>query len=542
MDNEMQDKGTQDTATLKNGTLSNGLTRREVMRLLGAGALAALVPAMLPGAAQGAKASEGEFERAAGPGVIFVVGDGMPTGVVRAMHELRTGVFGRADSNLYARLRDPKSSVGYMATASLSSIVTDSSSASAAWATGVKTINHSLSVLPDGRTLTTIFELVKPRGVATGLVTTTRVTHATPAAWVSHQADRDAEDAIAAELLAFRPDVLLGGGRKHFDPKKRTDGHDLLAGFATAGYEVATDRAALLAAPASSRPLVGLFNASHISYCVDRLNDASLGSQPSLPEMTTATLKRLAKNPGGFLLQVEAGRIDHASHSNDAWSAIMDTVELDDTLGVIDAFLKVNPRTLVIVTSDHGNSGWGVNGTGPEYNDATSALRSYHAGKASFEATIKRMQGKNAGEIQALMAEMSGYSISPEDAALIGESMQPGYQPFPGDFIYQPDATMGRILANSVYPKKGAPTVRRGNVGFTSCNHTAEDQLLLAYGHKAKEMGLDRLVDNTALYGVMCRVFGVRHQNPAMTQAQARPHLLARARDVDPESLRRHIA
>ena len=108
MDNGTQDNGTLSDGTLKNGTLSNGLTRREVMRLLGAGALAALVPAMLPGAAQGAETSEGGFERAAGPGVIFVVGDGMPTGVVRAMHEVRTGVFGRADSNLYARLRDPK--------------------------------------------------------------------------------------------------------------------------------------------------------------------------------------------------------------------------------------------------------------------------------------------------------------------------------------------------------------------------------------------------------------------------------------------------
>ena len=534
---------------MREDTQENGLSRRELMRLLGAGALAALVPGMVPGSASGSgngsaqgadKAARGGFARAAGPSVIFVVGDGMPLGVVRAMHEIRTRVFGRADSNLYARLRDPKSSVGYMATASLSSIVTDSAPASAAWATGVKTINHSLSVLPDGRPLTTIFELVKPRGVATGLVTTTRVTHATPAAWVSHQSDRDSEDTIASELLAFKPEVLLGGGRAHFDPQKRKDGRDLLAGFAAAGYDTVFDRAALLAAPTHAKPLVGLFSPSHIAYHVDRLNDSALSAQPSLPEMTAAALHRLARNPGGFLLQVEAGRIDHASHSNDAWSAILDTIELDDTLGVIDAFLKVNPRTLVIVTSDHGNSGWGVNGTGPEYNDATSALRSYHAGKASFEATIKRMKGKSQGEIQQLVAEMSGFPISPEEAGLILESMQPGYKSFPGDFIYQPDATIGKILAHSVYPSKGAPSLRRGNVGFTSCNHTAEDQLLLAYGHKAKELGLDRLVDNTDLFGVMCRAFGLRHKNPTMTLAQARPFLHANARDAD--ALRRHIA
>lgn len=528
---------------MSDDTYGAGLNRRELIKLLGAGALAALLPG-LPGEAHGAEKGaaipEGGFERAAGPGVIFVVGDGMPTGVIRAMHEVRTRVFGRADSNLYARLRDAKSSVGLMATASLSSIVTDSAPASAAWATGVKTINHSLSTLPDGRPLTTIFELVKPRGVATGLVTTTRVTHATPAAWVSHQADRDQEDAIALELLAFRPDVLLGGGRNHFDPKKRADGRDLMAEFAASGADTVSDRAGLLATQAKAKPLVGLFTGSHLSYCVDRLNNPALSSQPSLPEMTAAALKRLAKNPGGFLLQVEAGRIDHANHSNDAWSSIMDTIELDETLGVIDAFLAANPRTLVILTSDHGNSGWGLNGTGPEYNDATKALMSYRAGKASFEATIKRMQGKSAGEVQNLLAEMSGYAISPTEAEMVVQAMQPGFQSFPGDYVYQPDATIGKIMAHSVYPKKGAPTLRRGNVGFTSCNHTAEDQLLLAYGHRAKELGLDRLVDNTALFGVLCQAFGLRHTNPVMTPEQARPFVLAQARAED--SLRLHIA
>lgn len=523
-------------------TLENGLSRREMLRLLGTGAVAALWPSLSPdeaAAAQAGTARHGGFERAQGPGVIFVVGDGMPLGVVRAMHEIRTGIFGRADSNLYARLRDPKSSVGLMATASLSSIVTDSAPASVAWSTGVKTANRMLAALPDGRKLTTILELVKPRGVATGLVTTARVTHATPAAWVSHQPHRDSEDAVAEELLAFRPDVLLGGGRRHFEAATRKDGRDLLSGFAQAGYRSVADRAGLLAAPGHARPLLGLFHASHIPYSVDRLNDPALSAQPGLPEMTAAALMRLAKNPGGFLLQVEAGRIDHANHSNDAWSAILETIELDDTLGVIDAFLKVNPQTLVIVTSDHGNSGWGLNGTGPEYNDAASALRSYGAGRASFEATIRRMKGKSAAEIRHLVAGMSGQPVSDEEAALILEAMQPGFQSFPGDFVYQPDATLGRILAHSVYPKKGGAALRRGNVGFTSCNHTGEDQMLLAYGHKARELGLDGLVDNTALFGVLCRVFGVRHKNPAMTQAQARPHLLAQARESDP---RLHIA
>jgi alkaline phosphatase len=533
-----------DTPGTKNGGQGGaGLSRRELMKWLGAGAIAALLPGEFAAAGKDSPPpalGQAAFGRAAGPGLIFVVGDGMPLGVIRAMHEVRTRVLGRADSSLNARLRDPKSSVGLMATASLSSIVTDSAPASAAWATGVKTVNHMLSTLPDGRPLTTIFELAKPRGIATGLVTTTRVTHATPAAWVSHQADRDNEEAIALDMLAFRPDVLMGGGRRHFDPQKRADGRDLLAEFAATGADAVSDRAGLLAAPASARPLVGLFAGSHLAYCVDRLNDPALAAQPSLPEMTAAALKRLAKNRGGFLLQVEAGRIDHASHSNDAWSAIMDAIELDETLGVIDAFLAANPQTLVIVTSDHGNSGWGVNGTGPEYNDATAALMSYRAGTCSFEAAIARMKGRNAAEVRDILEGMSGFSITPAEADMVVAAMQPGYQSYPGDYVYQPDATIGKILAHSAYPKKGAPTVRRGNVGFTSCNHTAEDQLLLAYGHRAKEQGLDRLVDNTALFGTMCRFFGLRHTNPSMRPEEARRFLLSQARSAD--SMRLHIA
>jgi alkaline phosphatase len=517
------------------------LSRRDLLKLVGAGALYALLPA------RGEAAVLPEFEQAKGKGLIFVVGDGMPLGAVRAMHEIRTGVFGRPDTHLYARMRDSHSAVGYMATRSLSSIVTDSAPASVAWATGVKTANRLLSALPDGRPLTTILEILKKEGYGCGLVTTTRVTHATPAAWLSHRMHRDLEDDIALDCLAFRPDVLLGGGSVNFDAGKRKDKRDLFAEFGRTGYEVVRERKGLLAADGAGGPLFGAFASSHIAYNVDRMNDTELrAKQPSLPEMTAAALKRLSRNPKGFILQVEAGRIDHASHSNDAWGAIMDTVELDDTVGVIDAFLKRNPETLVIVASDHGNSGWGINGTGPDYNDATQALRSYGAAKASFEVIIKRMKGQSATDIAAIVREYTGFAIDPDEARMIVEAMAPDYLPYPGDFIYQPDATLGKILNQSRYAKnaKGEPAtlVRRGNVGFTSCNHTAEDQLLLAYGHRAKEMGMDRHVDNTYLFEVMCRYFGVSHRNPAMSAKEAEPFIKSASLEEWQRHLRLHIA
>jgi alkaline phosphatase len=519
----------------------SGISRRDLIKLIGVGALGA----MLPG--RGEAALLPTFEPAKGRGLIFVVGDGMPLGVTRSMHEIRTRVFGRPDSSLYGRLRDSRSSVGYMATASLSSIVTDSAPASVAWATGVKTNNRLLSVLPDGRPLKTIMEILKGDGYGCGLVTTTRVTHATPAAWVSHQMHRDLEDTIALDQLAFRPDVLLGGGAVHFDGAKRPDKRDLFKEFGAVGYDVVRDRKALKAGSTAERPLLGVFAASHLAYAVDRLNDTSLGdNQPSLPEMTAAALARLSRNPKGFILQVEAGRIDHASHSNDAWGAIMDTLELDDTLAVIDTYLAANPQTLVIVTSDHGNSGWGVNGTGPDYNDSLAALRSYRAAKASFEVIIRKMKGKGPAEILEIVREYTGFSIKSDESKMIAEAMAADFSPYPGDFVYQPDATLAKILAHSSPGKivKGVaiPEIRRGNIGFTSCNHTAEDQVLLAYGHKAREMGMDRLVDNTYLFEVMCRFFGVGYRNPSMTPEQALPFQKAASASEWHNHLKRHIA
>jgi alkaline phosphatase len=129
---------------------------------------------------------------------------------------------------------------------------------------------------------------------------------------------------------------------------------------------------------------------------------------------------------------------------------------------------------------------------------------------------------------------------------MIADAMAPDYAAYPGDFIYQPDATLGKILSHSSYGKglKGRPSaiIHRGNVGFTSCNHTAEDQLLLAYGHKARELGMDRLVDNTYLFEVMCRYFGIQHRNPTMTPVQALPFLKSASISEWQHHMKLHIA
>ncbi len=529
--------------TGKDGEKSlSGVSRRDLLKLMGAGAIYALLPSERRG-----EGSAG-FSSFGGEGLIFIVGDGMPLGVIKGMHQIRTRVHREKGTNFYSKMKDAHSVVGYMSTESLSSIVTDSAPASVAWSTGAKTLNRMLASLPDGRPLKTIMELVKEQGYGCGLVTTTRVTHATPAAWVSHQLQRDDEDAIAMDYLKFKPEVLLGGGSRFFEPSGRKDGNDLFKAFTEVGYDVVRERDKLLSSEtfSSSKPLLGAFSSSHMSYYLDRLNQPELGKrQPTLPEMTKIALQKLSRNPKGFLLQVEAGRIDHANHSNDAWAAILDTYELDLTLAVIDDYLKVNPKTLVIVTSDHGCGGWGINGTGPEYNDSTEAFKKYQSIKSSFEVIKTRLKRESSrSEIRDIFEHFTAFKITSEEASMIQAAMQPDYKAFHGDYLIQPDAVMGMILAHSTYPKvrgvsvEGAPLLRRGNVGFTSTNHTGEDQILLSYGYKADQLGLNRHVDNTYLFSAMCKFFGIKYQNPTMTEEEAKPFI----KTASLEEWRRHMA
>jgi len=133
----------------------SGVSRRDVLKVMGAGAIYTFLPG------EGHGGSPGAFSTSGGEGLIFLVGDGMPLGVIKGMHQIRTKIHGDKGTNFYSKMKDVHSIVGYMSTESLSSIVTDSAPASVAWSTGTKTFNRVLASLPDGRPLKTIMELLK---------------------------------------------------------------------------------------------------------------------------------------------------------------------------------------------------------------------------------------------------------------------------------------------------------------------------------------------------------------------------------------------
>lgn len=177
------------------------------------------------------------------------------------------------------------------------------------------------------------------------------------------------------------------------------------------------------------------------------------------------------------------------------------------------------------------------------------ALKKYQPIKASFEAIKTRLKRESSRkEISDIFEHFTTFRITDEEASMIQAAMQPDYKPFHGDYLIHPDAVMGMILAHSAYPKvkgvsvEGSQLLRRGNVGFTSTNHTGEDQILLSYGYKADQLGLNRHVDNTYLFSAMCKFFGIKYQNPAMTEEEAKPFIKTASLEEWRRHMERHIA
>lgn len=308
--------------------------------------------------------------------VIFFLGDGMGLPVMTAARIYAVGEDGQLTM-------DALPETGFVRTFSNDSQVTDSAPSMSAYMTGVKMNNEVLSMTPDtiyqgttGKPVTTFLELAEAAGWSTGVVSTTRVTHATPAATYAHINDRDKENDIAAmampggagynTALGNGLEVIFGGGCANFYPAtatcagkagKRTDGRNLVNEFKATGYTVAESRAAFDAIdPAKTGQAVALFTNGHMSYDLDR----SASVEPSLAEMTTKAMDILSKNSKGYFLMVEGGRIDHALHETNAARALQDTVAFDNAIkAALDKAKLTDPtlkNTLIVVTADHDHT------------------------------------------------------------------------------------------------------------------------------------------------------------------------------------------
>lgn len=275
---------------------------------------------------------------AAAPGkvknVIFLIGDGMGPAAITLARLVLCGADGRL-------ALDGFPATGFALTHAANYCTTDSAAAATALGSGYKTNNQTIGRTPAGEARTNIAEMAYARGRAVGIVTTTTVTHATPAGFYAHVEERGAERAIAEGLVADPwPQVVLGGGGKEFDDAAR-------AAMTGKGFAVCKTRAELLAAQGPK--LLGLFTASHMTPEIDRDPE----SEPSLVEMQRAALARLCEHPQGFFLMVEGGRIDHSAHSHDAAGIVREMGSFDAAVKEARAFAAGRNDTLVLITSDH---------------------------------------------------------------------------------------------------------------------------------------------------------------------------------------------
>ncbi|MFL6676099.1 MAG: alkaline phosphatase [Massilia sp.] len=367
--------------------------------LAGAAVLAALAgcaaPPPAPGPNQSAAVAQSVVTQRA-RNVIFFLGDGMGINTMTAARIFAAGEDGQLTIDTL-----PESA--FVKTYSNNAQVTDSAASMSAYMTGVKQDNGVISMSGDtrsiapgpglasrcqnGRPVPTLAEMAKQRGMAVGVVTTTSVTDATPAATYAHVCHRGLETDIAAALvpggagynasLGTGLDLVFGGGAQFFRPAaqggKRGDGRDLLAELAARGYGVATLPAQMNAfSPAARQPVIGLFGQNMLEF--EAVRDPH--RQPGLAEMTSKAIDLLSQRPNGFFLMVEGGLIDHALHATLAKRALQETVAYDDALkAAIDKMRQVDPglaHTLIVATADHDHTLL-INGYSPRTGKTTPA-------------------------------------------------------------------------------------------------------------------------------------------------------------------------
>ncbi len=342
--------------------------------------------------------------------VILMVGDGMSLQARDMARIIGKGIQEGKYNDLLEMEKMPN--MALVTTSGYDSLVTDSANSASAYATGHKAAVNSLGVYSDSTPsplddpkVENIIELAKrTRNMATGLVTTADLTDATPAAMMAHTRRRSEMNFIAESMLnpAQRPDVIMGGGSKHFYPQSdavsaRKDDKNLVEEFKRLGYAFSSTGAELAAVPASADKILGLYHNDNMNVYIDReitKNPAVLGDypdQPGLVDMTKKAVSALEKNPNGFFLLVEGASIDKQLHAMDWQRSAYDTIEFDQAVKFARDYTEKNRDTLVIVVADHAH-GASISGTYHEL-DGKTGREAVRQGAASVFPTFEDRDG-----------------------------------------------------------------------------------------------------------------------------------------------------
>lgn len=390
--------------------------------------------------------------------VILLIGDGMGDSEITIARNYHVGAAGRLNLDklpltgtytTYAVQRDNPALPDY---------VTDSAASGTGWATGHKTYNGAISVLPNGKPVPTILERAKAAGFRTGDVSTAELQDATPAVLAAHVVNRDCKGpqettvkcpanakekggagSIAEQMIQVAPDVLLGGGQKYFDQTVqagRYQGLRVLQQAQASGYRVVTTATALAAAKPGG-PLLGVFAPGNMDLewvgptptptgtpsgnCTPNLARAT--SQPHLAAMAGKAIQLLDRQSRGarkgFFLQIEGASIDKQDHAANPCGQIGETVAFDAAVKTALDYQRANPDTLVVVTADHGHTSQIVE-TGSTTTGATATLRT----KDGADMTISYATAPLTGSQQHTGTQVRIAAGGPQAANVLGVTDQ----------------------------------------------------------------------------------------------------------------------
>lgn len=496
-------------------------SRREMLKFSAAAVAAASLPRAVRAQQIPTTMPTAATRSSGGPkNIIFMVSDGMSIGVPTMTEHFSRLVRGpKTFTHWHGLLTRPDVAHGLFDMASLNSLTTDSAAASSSWGSGSRIYNGMINTLPDGTKLTPLCPLARSVGKRTALVTTARITHATPAGFAANQAARDDEDEIAPQYLDV-VDVLLGGGHKHFSSDTRKDKADLFAAYRDKGYTIFKQRSDIAPGQKQAKVL-GVFADGHMPYTLDTNSDPELAARtPTLAEMASYALDCMADAPDGFLMQIEGARIDHAAHANDAGAILWDQLAFDDAIGVVLQFVREHPDTLVIITSDHGNSNPGLRGIGQSYRDTNAAFEKVALARQSYEVMLPQFYRAAEGRagvptdaVIEIVRKGTGVELTSEQAQAVALGVEgKGH----GGLNQQTDnyyGALGELVGNT------------NGIGWTGTTHTCDWTLLSALGPGQDAfVGLHR---NVEAFSILTRYMGMDFANPSMTLEDARQHAMA---------------
>ncbi|WP_411333022.1 alkaline phosphatase [Metabacillus indicus] len=386
---------------------------------------------------------------------------------------------------------------GGVRTYSAESAITDSAPAGTAMATGNKSNDKFVGVLPETvsspgldssladqphKPVANVLEGAKLSGKATGIISTSEIQHATPAAFSSHASHRGEYDNIAEQQIYQDIDVVLGGGKDSLTTgtakNSRKDGENLVKVAEDRGYDIIESREELLNSRSSK--LWGAFAPAALAYDMDR--ETTNPNEPTLAEMTKKGISTLSKDKDGFFLMVEGSKPDWAAHANDPIGMISDTLAFDAAVKEALDFAKKDKNTMVIALSDHGNSGISIGNQNTSADYPSIPVSEYIDPLKEAELTLE-------GAMKQLKPDQSNKL---EVAALYG--------------IKNPTAEETQAINDS---KNLAKTLvellaERANIGFTSGGHTGEDLFMYSYG-PGKPIGF---VENTDIAHITASAMG----------------------------------